>query len=384
MLLHRAETARPRGGARDDQARRADVRARLQAAAARDPRRRVPPVPRLPHARRPRRHRRPGRRGADRGGRGVVRGRARAARARRALLADLATRHPLPRPALVDFCLGMRDDLRATPIETEAELDVYCHRVAGTVGVVMAAMLGATDPAAPRRADALGQAMQRTNILRDIDEDLGNGRVYLARETLERLCSGRAAAAGAARGAAARPDRARRRALRRGHGRDLPAAVRAARDRRRGRDVPRDPAPDRARRLPRDRGPRDRLAQAQAARRGAHAGAAAARMKRAVPGPLRRARRHAARLRQGRAAADAGGDEGDRRRCCSAPRAPTPSRRAGRARGAALVGSAAALGFATELAGVATGKPFGHYTYSSHARAQGRRRAARSRRRRGR
>ena len=37
----------------------------------------------------------------------------------------------------------------------------------------------------------------------------------------------------------------------------------------------------------------------------------------------------------------------------------------GRARGAALVGSAAALGFATELAGVATGRPFGHYTYSA-------------------
>ena len=107
------------------------------------------------------------------------------------LLAGLAQRHPLPRPALADFCLGMRDDLFATPIETEAELDVYCHRVAGTVGVVMAALLGATDPAAPRHASALGQAMQRTNILRDVDEDLGNGRVYLARETLDRLCGGR-------------------------------------------------------------------------------------------------------------------------------------------------------------------------------------------------
>jgi phytoene synthase len=107
------------------------------------------------------------------------------------LLADLACRHPLPRAALADFCLGMRDDLFLTPIETEAELDVYCHRVAGTVGIVMAALLGATDRAAPRRADALGQAMQRTNILRDVDEDLGNGRVYLARETLDRLCGGR-------------------------------------------------------------------------------------------------------------------------------------------------------------------------------------------------
>jgi phytoene synthase len=107
------------------------------------------------------------------------------------VLADLARRHPLPRAVLADFCLGMRDDLRAAPIASESELDVYCHRVAGTVGVVMAAVLGATDPAAPRHASALGQAMQRTNILRDIDEDLDNGRVYLARETLDGLCGGR-------------------------------------------------------------------------------------------------------------------------------------------------------------------------------------------------
>ena len=106
------------------------------------------------------------------------------------LLSDLERRHPLPRYALVDFCRGMRDDLARTTIETERELDVYCHRVAGTVGIVMAALLGATDPAAPLHAAALGKAMQRTNILRDIDEDLGNGRVYLARETLERFGCG--------------------------------------------------------------------------------------------------------------------------------------------------------------------------------------------------
>jgi phytoene synthase len=106
------------------------------------------------------------------------------------LLAGLERRHDLPRPAIADFCAGMRDDLRAAPIATEAELDVYCYRVAGTVGVVMAAVLGATDPAAPRHAAALGEAMQRTNILRDIDEDLANGRVYLARETLERFGTG--------------------------------------------------------------------------------------------------------------------------------------------------------------------------------------------------
>lgn len=106
------------------------------------------------------------------------------------LLADLDRRHRLPRTAIADFCAGMRDDLLGVAIATEHELDGYCYRVAGTVGVVMAAVLGATDPAAPRHAAALGEAMQRTNILRDIDEDLAGGRVYLARETLERYGAG--------------------------------------------------------------------------------------------------------------------------------------------------------------------------------------------------
>jgi phytoene synthase len=130
-----------------------------------------------------------------------------------ALLAGLARRHPLPRRALADFCLGMRHDLRGAPIETEAELDVYCHRVAGTVGVVMAAVLGATDPAAPHHASALGQAMQRTNILRDVDEDLDNGRVYLARETLDRLCGGASVPPAARREALLRDQIARADAL---------------------------------------------------------------------------------------------------------------------------------------------------------------------------
>ncbi len=107
------------------------------------------------------------------------------------ILADLATRHPLPRDALRDFCAGMRSDLDFAPLRSEEELDTYCYRVAGTVGVVMAAVLGTDgEPAAARRAAAaLGMAMQRTNILRDIDEDRGNGRVYLAAETVGRFGS---------------------------------------------------------------------------------------------------------------------------------------------------------------------------------------------------
>jgi phytoene synthase len=104
-----------------------------------------------------------------------------------ALLEDLASRHAISRDALLEFCAGMHDDLAAEPIATEEELDRYCYRVAGTVGIVMAGVLGVRTPAALGPAAALGMAMQRTNILRDIDEDHANGRVYLAHATLDRF-----------------------------------------------------------------------------------------------------------------------------------------------------------------------------------------------------
>ena len=105
-----------------------------------------------------------------------------------AVLEDLAARHPLPRGALADFCEGMRWDLEGRTYATEAELDAYCYRVAGTVGIVMASVLATRDEArALPAAAALGMAMQRTNILRDIDEDVRNGRSYLARATTDRF-----------------------------------------------------------------------------------------------------------------------------------------------------------------------------------------------------
>jgi phytoene synthase len=104
-----------------------------------------------------------------------------------ALLESLAARHPLPRAAIADFCAGMRQDIAREEFATELDLDGYCYRVAGTVGVVMTAVLGARDLARARpAAAALGMAMQRTNILRDIDEDAAAGRVYIARATLAR------------------------------------------------------------------------------------------------------------------------------------------------------------------------------------------------------
>ena len=103
------------------------------------------------------------------------------------ILQDLSDRHPLPRVAISAFLQGTRDDLNIPNVETEADLDVYCYRVAGVVGEMMASILGVWNNAAWNSARALGNAIRRTNILRDVDEDLTNGRVYLARETLERF-----------------------------------------------------------------------------------------------------------------------------------------------------------------------------------------------------
>jgi phytoene synthase len=101
------------------------------------------------------------------------------------LLSEVDGRHPLPREALLDFCRGMRDDLAGRTMATEDDLDEYCYRVAGTVGVVMAAVLGTRAPA-EREAAALGMAMQRTNILRDVEEDRARGRLYLPERSLDR------------------------------------------------------------------------------------------------------------------------------------------------------------------------------------------------------
>lgn len=113
-------------------------------------------------------------------------------------LRDLAGRHALPRDAVGEFCAGMLGDLRRVPLVSETDLDRYCFRVAGTVGIIMSSLLGADDaPAARAPAAALGMAMQRTNILRDLDEDLAAGRRYVPAETLIRhgsLAPGRRAA----------------------------------------------------------------------------------------------------------------------------------------------------------------------------------------------
>ncbi len=104
------------------------------------------------------------------------------------ILDDLAARNrAFPRDAVLDFLEGMRADLVGPNIATDDDAARYCYQVAGTVGRMMASLLGIAhggEAAADRAARSLGSAMQRTNILRDIDEDLAAGRIYLSHERL--------------------------------------------------------------------------------------------------------------------------------------------------------------------------------------------------------
>lgn len=67
-----------------------------------------------------------------------------------------------------------------------ALLDLYCDRVASAVGRLSVRAFGATEPIADDVAYHLGRALQLTNILRDIEEDAGRGRLYLPRDLLAR------------------------------------------------------------------------------------------------------------------------------------------------------------------------------------------------------
>jgi 15-cis-phytoene synthase len=97
-----------------------------------------------------------------------------------AAVADAAIRYPLPVDALGELIDGCEMDVRGTTYETIDDLVVYCRRVAGTVGRLSLAVFGTSEPAtATPLADALGVALQLTNILRDVVEDRGMGRVYL-------------------------------------------------------------------------------------------------------------------------------------------------------------------------------------------------------------
>lgn len=99
-------------------------------------------------------------------------------------LAAVVHRFAIPR-ALLDALLdGFLWDSQGRRYETLEDVQAYGARVAGTVGAMMALVMGARDAAALSRACELGVAMQLTNIARDVGEDARNGRLYLPRRWL--------------------------------------------------------------------------------------------------------------------------------------------------------------------------------------------------------
>jgi len=103
------------------------------------------------------------------------------------LLTELAERRPLPRRALIEFCRGMRHDLNRGVIDTEDSLEQYCQHVGGAVGTMLARIFEASHREGESKLAILGRAFQRTHILRDIDVDHAEGRLYIAASTIERF-----------------------------------------------------------------------------------------------------------------------------------------------------------------------------------------------------
>jgi phytoene synthase len=104
-------------------------------------------------------------------------------------LADTARRYPIPVTAIDELIAGCELDVRGTQYDTIDDLVGYCRKVAGTVGRLSLGVFGTADVAtAEPLADALGVALQLTNICRDIVEDRDQmGRVYLPSQDIERF-----------------------------------------------------------------------------------------------------------------------------------------------------------------------------------------------------
>lgn len=99
--------------------------------------------------------------------------------------------HEIPLEYAFELIEGMRMDLNATRYRNFEELRLFCYRVASVVGLMMCHVIGFEDRddrtrALPHAID-LGIAMQLTNILRDIREDLQRGRIYLPSDEMEQF-----------------------------------------------------------------------------------------------------------------------------------------------------------------------------------------------------
>jgi phytoene synthase len=103
---------------------------------------------------------------------------------------DAALRYSIPHRYFEEMIEGVRSDLPSSAprrVDTFEDLYRYCYQVASVVGLTTIHIFGFQDPRAPLLAEKCGIAFQLTNILRDIREDLDNGRIYLPAEDMARF-----------------------------------------------------------------------------------------------------------------------------------------------------------------------------------------------------
>jgi phytoene synthase len=101
-------------------------------------------------------------------------------------LVPVVRAYRLPREHFDAVIDGMAMDLAQQRYADFADLERYCHRVAGVVGLMSAEIFGYQAPSTARFARDLGIAFQLTNIVRDVGEDARRGRIYLPQEDLAR------------------------------------------------------------------------------------------------------------------------------------------------------------------------------------------------------
>lgn len=93
----------------------------------------------------------------------------------------------LPKQPFLDLIDGMEMDLKWHSYQTFADLREYCYRAASTVGLICIEIFGYESARTREYAVNLGLALQLTNILRDLKEDIARGRIYIPVEDLERF-----------------------------------------------------------------------------------------------------------------------------------------------------------------------------------------------------
>lgn len=96
-------------------------------------------------------------------------------------------KYHIPKEYFYDLLEGMRMDLTKFRYANFEELNDYCYKVAGVVGLIILKIFRCNDESAKKSAIGLGIAMQMTNILRDIDEDYKRARIYIPADCLSQF-----------------------------------------------------------------------------------------------------------------------------------------------------------------------------------------------------